>query len=123
MGTPSAPELMIIAILFMPAIIGIIMHFRQAKVNLKNGTLDKEVPVGYSWISLIFGVFVPLVRGDIRWFLYYLVVTVLTSGIGIIILAFFYNKNYIQNLIEKGYFPANDPSKQLLVAKGIITSE
>ena len=123
MGAPSTPELLIILIIFvLPITIGIIMHNRQAKVNLinKKTGISKEVPVGYSWITLAVGFFLPIYRGDLKWFAFYFLTAIFSYGFGPIILAFFYNKNYIQNLIEKGYTPANDASKQLLMQKNII---
>lgn len=124
MGTPSTPELLIILVMFvLPVAIGIIMHNKQTKVNLVNEKtgISKEVPVGYSWITIAVGFFLPIYRGDLKWFVFYFLTAILTYGLGPIILAFFYNKNYIQHLIEKGYSPANDSSKQLLIQKNIIT--
>ena len=122
MGMPSIPELLIIILLLAPIIIGILMHNRQVKVTLKNDKtgIVKEVPVGYSWITLAVGFFLPIYRGDIKWFVFYFLTAIFTYGFGQYILAFFYNKNYIQNLIEKGYSPANDSSKELLIEKNII---
>ena len=59
-------------------------------------------------------------RGDFKWFFIYLIVGLLTYNLGAIVLAFFYNKIYINNLIEKGYKPANSKSKELLLSKNII---
>ncbi len=124
METPSTPELLIILIVFVvPIVIGIVMHNRQKKVKLineKTGIL-KEVPVGYSWITLAVSFFLPIYRGDLKWFLYYFLSTIAFSLLGPIILAFFYNKLYIQRLLEKGYIPKDDFSKHLLIQKNIIT--
>lgn len=122
-NTTSAPELSIIFIVLFINIIPIILHFRQEKVILKHQTLQKmkKVPFLYSWSSVVFGFFVPLLRGDFKWFFIYLIVGLFTYNIGSIILAFFYNKSYITSLIEKGYLPADERSKELLVSKGIIS--
>ncbi len=123
MGAPSTPELLIILVMFvLPVAIGIIMHNKQAKVTLLNEKtgISKEVPVGYSWITIAVGFFLPIYRGDIKWFAFYFLTAIFTYGLGPIILAFFYNKSYIQSLIEKGYSPANDTSRQLLIQKNII---
>ena len=71
---PSGTELIIIFAFIGIFIFPIIMHFKQEKVFLKHSSLqkNKEVPFMYSWISLIFGFFVPLLRGDIKWFFIYL---------------------------------------------------
>jgi hypothetical protein len=123
MGAPSAPELLIILVIFvLPLTIGIIMHNRQEKVILINEQtgISKKVPVGYSWITLAVGFFLPMYRGDLKWFIFYFLAALFSYGVGPIILAFFYNKNYIQSLIEKGYSPINDASRQLLIQKNII---
>ncbi len=105
-------------------IIPIIMHFMQPRVVLQHPVLHKvkKVPFLYSWSSLIFSFFVPLFRGDFKWFFIYLISRVLTGGIADIILAFFYNKLYIENLIQNGYEPVDEISKELLISKNIITS-
>ena len=63
----------------------------------------KEVKVGFSWTMLLFGVFVPLVRGDWKWFLISMLAGLVTCGISWLIFPFFYNKIYLNELLEKGY--------------------
>ncbi len=58
---------------------------------------------GFSWTTLFFGVFVPLVRGDGKWFLIMLVANLCTFGMASIVFSFIYNKIYINDLLEKGY--------------------
>ena len=73
----------------------------------------KEVKKGFSWTVFFFGLFVPLVRGDLKWAVIMFVVQALagvyTLGIGSwvasLIFAFFYNKVYMKDLLEKGYKP------------------
>ena len=126
MEMPSVPELIIIfvflAILAIFFVIPIVLHYRQERIILEHGTLNttKEVPFLFSWTSVIFGFWVPLLRGDFKWFFIYLIVGLLTYSLGVIVLAFFYNKIYINNLIEKGHKPANSKSKELLLSKNII---
>lgn len=79
----------------------------------------KQAPVGYSWTTLFFTVFVPLLRGDWKWTAIMLL-TILVLGTFItavipsappqsvslwtgIILGFVYNKSYIKGLLAKGY--------------------
>lgn len=66
---------------------------------------------GFSWTTLFFGCFVPLFRGDLKWFAVMMITGILfaipTMGIGIIIpwvvFAFIYNDSYIKDLGKKGY--------------------
>jgi hypothetical protein len=94
------------------------------KIKLKQQTtgLVKEVKVGFSWTSLFFGILVPLIRGDWKWTIIYFFVTPATFGLFWVIFPFFYNKSYLKGLIEsKGYVPADDIAKNILVQNGIIS--
>lgn len=72
--------------------------------TLKNKDgVTKEVKKGFSWTMLFFGVCVPLVRGDWKWFLISLLAGLVTCGISWLIFPFFYNKIYLNELLEKGY--------------------
>src|SRR5690625_4376048 len=89
--------------------------------------LIKEVKIGFSWTTLLFGFFLALFRGDLKWaaimFITGVVVGALTLGFGACILwlvfAFIYNKIYITDMIEKGYKPASEESKMKLENGGI----
>ena len=63
----------------------------------------KIVKEGFSWTMLFFGIFVPLYRGDWKWFLIILIANIFTYGWASVIFAFIYNKIYINDLLEKGY--------------------
>jgi len=122
MGMPSGTELILILFMVVIYAIPIILHYRQKRVLLQHKTLQKtkEVPFLYSWTSAVFGFWTPLLRGDLKWFLFYLIIGILTYPLGTIILSFFYNKSYIRSLIKKGYEPENEESRELLMSKNII---
>ena len=63
----------------------------------------KIVKEGFSWTMLFFGIFVPLYRGDWKWFLIILIANIFTYGWASVVFAFIYNKIYINDLLEKGY--------------------
>ena len=63
----------------------------------------KVVKEGFSWTMLFFGIFVPLCRGDWKWFFLILVANLFTYGLASVVFAFIYNKIYINDLLEKGY--------------------
>lgn len=90
-------------------------------VNLRHSYIGliKQVKLGFSWTTLFFGIFVPLLRGDIKWALIMGVSALLTFGLSWLVYPFLYNKLYVKDLIEKGYVPADETSKNALAEKGI----
>ncbi len=91
------------------------------EVRLKHeasGMVEKAV-IGFSWTTLFFGIFVPLLRGDWKWVFIGLVITLFTMGIGWIFIPFIYNKSFVKGLLLKGYKPADEESKQALISGGI----
>ena len=77
--------------------------------------VTKEAFVGWSWTTFIFGIWVPLLRGDIKWFAIMLVVNLLNYmligvGIGIITTLVWwfvssakYNEWHRTDLLLKGF--------------------
>src|ERR1700742_3664235 len=68
----------------------------------KTGLVKKGF-YGFSWTMLFFGGFVPLFRGDVVMGLLLILLQLFTWGLGTLIFAFFYNKQYTTKLIEQGY--------------------
>lgn len=91
------------------------------QVNLKHHSTGamKQTKLGFSWTMIFFGGFVPLFRGDVKWFLLTWIVAVVTFGLAWFIFPFVYNKMYIKDLVEKGYIPADETSTNALNAAGI----
>jgi hypothetical protein len=106
-------------IIFFIYVLFILLHFKQTKINLKhiNTKQTKRVPIGYSWLSLIFLFFVPLFRKDWEWFFIYFLVTLFTLGLAIPIIAYLYNKIYIHSLIKNGYIATSKTDGELLFSK------
>ena len=96
------------------------------KVTLENelGTL-KQCKVGFSWTTLFFGFLAPLFRGDFKWTLIILalnfVIGMFSFGIGAFLVnfcfCFFYNRLYINDLLQKGYKPATEVDENILKEK------
>ena len=71
----------------------------------------KEIKIGFSWSMFFFGAFVPLFRGDWKWFLIILGIDVVLTITNLIFimpllmlgLSFFYNRLYAKDLHDKGY--------------------
>lgn len=90
--------------------------------------LIKKCNTGYCWGMFLFNCLCPLYRGDLKWFVIFGIATVLMgiASAGILsivagpVFAFFYNKRYIREQIEKGYLPADIVAKEWLERTGII---
>ena len=84
----------------------------------KNGIIKKGF-VGFSWTTLFFGFFVPLFRFDFLGFIVMIVLACIT-GISWLIVPFFYNKLYTINLLERGWYPADEESLKILKEENIL---
>lgn len=90
------------------------------RINMKSPVgIIKQVKLGFSWTMLFFGIFVPLFRGDFKWFLITLLASLVTCGFAWLVFPFIYNKIYIKELIEKGWLPADEACTNALKAKNI----
>lgn len=93
----------------------------EMEISLKNSLgLLVRAKLGFSWTMFLFGVFVPLIRGDTKWFFISLILAILTFGCSWFVLPFFYNKVYVRNLLLSGYTPIDTHSKEVLIENGII---
>ncbi|KOR27056.1 DUF2628 domain-containing protein [Clostridium sp. FAM 1755] len=101
------------------------------KILMKHDSgVTKEVKCGFSWTTFFFGFIVPLIRGDLKWALIMVAISIAvgipTLGIGGfisgIIFSFVYNKIYIKELLVKGYKPANETAKNILAEQSIISA-
>jgi len=63
----------------------------------------KQAPIGFSWTSLFFGGFVPIVRGNYGAGFLWIFLSICTGGFAVIVQAFIYNKKYLNFLINNGY--------------------
>jgi hypothetical protein len=88
------------------------------KITLRHYASGHEIKCkkGFSWTTLFFSFFVPLLRGDLKWFFVMLITNVIvgffTFGFGLIItwiiFAVIYNGRYISDLGKKGYLEVKD---------------
>lgn len=93
-------------------------------IRLKNNIgMVKEAKVGFSWTTLCFGLFVPLLRGDLKNSAIMGIVGLLTCGISWLVFPFFYNKTYINSLLMQGFTGASEQDIQILVSKGFIAPQ
>ena len=90
-------------------------------IKLKNNAgMIKECKIGFSWTNFFFGFFVPIFREDWKFALIQLASAFITYGISNFVFPFFYNKAYINGLLEKGYTPATEVDRDILVSNGVI---
>ncbi len=91
-------------------------------IDLKSPTTNEIVSrkIGFSWTTILFGYFVPLFRKDWKWFFIMLIAGIFTSGLSGFVFAFLYNKLHIHTLLSKGFQPANELSRQILVDHKIV---
>ena len=94
------------------------------KIRVKNNIgKTKEIKIGFSWSTFFFGVFVPLFRGDWKWFLIIIGIDLALTITGLIFimpllmlgLAFFYNRLYAKDLYNKGYRGLTPEENQELI--------
>ena len=81
--------------------------------------ISKSGFYGFSWTTFFFGGFPALFRGDILTGLLVIILNILTFLLAGIIWAFFYNKQYTQKLVEKGYVFAGTES-EIAAAKAAL---
>ena len=79
------------------------MAFALITLENKKTNQMKLAPVGYSWTNLIFGFFVPLLRGDWKWALIFFALGFITWGFARFITSFIYNKLYASDLLQDGF--------------------
>ena len=90
------------------------------KVILRNDVgMVKECKVGFSWTTMFFGLFVPLIRGDIKNALIMGVLSLLTFGLRWLIFPFTYDKMYIKGLLMQGFKGSTEQDNNILIQKGL----
>lgn len=100
-------------------------YFSKLKSKTKILLVDKsrllkECQIGFSWTTLFFGPFVPLTRGDLKWFFIMLIFAITIVGwIAMFVFCFKYNKLYIKDCLEKGYKPYDKQAVDILKDMGI----
>tara|TARA_B100001175_G_scaffold285817_1_gene267102 strand:- start:227 stop:541 length:315 start_codon:yes stop_codon:yes gene_type:complete len=74
-------------------------------LNLKHPDLEitKQAPVGFSWTVFFFNFFPPVFRGDWKYAIIILLLSLITLGFSTLVFMFIYNKLYVQSLLEQGY--------------------
>lgn len=111
-------------------------------VNLKNETTNqvKQCKLGWSWTVFFFSFWPMLFRQDWIYLICYAAWDVIGGAIAYssdgafsviasadfiirIVLSVMYNTLYVKGLLKKGWVPADETSKKLMMAKGIVLTE
>lgn len=99
------------------------MGNKVVMINEKDRKIS-ESPAGFSWTTLVFGMWPALLRKD---FLGALVILIISAGTGFdpvlyvfasVLISIFYNYTYISRKISKGYELSTSNSKELLKKHG-----
>ena len=110
---------------FSPIILGLIVVGFQKPVRLVHPVsgMAKDGYVGYSWTYLVFGWFVPVVRGELGIGVLHLVITLVSFGLSQLIFPFLYNRQYMVRMLTNGWeLDASDPNYELARRKLNIKS-
>lgn len=94
----------------------------SSHITLINGNGKiKKCKIGYSWTNMFLGFLVPIARLDFKNFIIQFIAFMLFGQIVptlsfffLVIMAGFYNKIYIKDLVRKGYKPYSDNDNTLL---------
>ncbi len=70
--------------------------------NPRTGQI-KEASIGFSWTTLLFGIFVPLIRGNGKWAIIMFLLALVTVGLSWLVFPFIYNRLYLKDLIGNGF--------------------
>ena len=83
----------------------------------------KTVKIGFSWTTFFFGCFPALFRSDWKWAGIQFVAAWITAGISWLVMPFIYNKLYIKDLMNKGFYPTSESEEKMLMGKGIVSMQ
>jgi CHASE2 domain-containing sensor protein len=102
----------LLLIVFSPLILGIMLFGLQKKVRIIHSVsgMAKSGYVGFSWTYLLFGWFVPVIRGELGIGVLHLVITFVSFGLSQLIFPFLYNRQYMNRMLTSGWaLDPNDP--------------
>jgi CHASE2 domain-containing sensor protein len=115
----------LLMIVFSPLILGIMLFGMQKKVRIIHSVsgIAKSGYVGFSWTYLLFGWFVPVIRGELGVGVLRLVVTFVSFGLSQLVFPFLYNRQYMNRMLTSGWaLDPNDPHYDIARQKLDIVS-
>jgi CHASE2 domain-containing sensor protein len=95
----------LVFVVLSPLILGLLLIGLQKKVRIIHSVsgIAKNGYIGYSWTYLLFGWFVPVVRGELGVGVLHLVITLVSFGLSQLIFPFLYNRQYMNRMLTSGW--------------------
>jgi len=95
----------LVFVVLSPLILGLLLIGLQKKVRIVHNVsgIAKNGYIGYSWTYLLFGWFVPVVRGELGVGVLHLVITLVSFGLSQLIFPFLYNRQYMNRMLTSGW--------------------
>ena len=103
----------LLLVVLSPLILCILILNPQRKVRIIHSVsgIAKSGYVGFSWTYLVFGWFVPVIRGELGVGVLHLVITFVSFGLSQLIFPFLYNRQYMNRMLTAGWaLDTNDPN-------------
>jgi hypothetical protein len=107
---------LLVAVLIAPVLAGLLLIGLQKKVRIihEASGIAKDGYIGFSWTYLLFGWFVPVIRGEIGVGLIHLAITFVSFGLSQLIFPFLYNRQYMNRMLTSGWtLDSSDPNYEL----------
>jgi CHASE2 domain-containing sensor protein len=115
----------LLLVVLSPLILCILILNPQRKVRIIHSVsgIAKSGYVGFSWTYLVFGWFVPVIRGELGVGVLHLVITFVSFGLSQLIFPFLYNRQYMNRMLTAGWaLDTNDPNVDIAKEKLDIVS-
>ena len=115
----------LLLVVLSPLILCILILNPQRKVRIIHSVsgIAKSGYVGFSWTYLLFGWFVPVIRGELGVGVLHLVITFVSFGLSQLIFPFLYNRQYMNRMLTSGWaLDTNDPNVDVAKEKLDIVS-
>ena len=95
----------LVFVVLSPLILGLLLIGLQKKVRIIHTVsgIGKNGYVGYSWTYLLFGWFVPVIRGELHIGVLHLIITLVSFGLSQLIFPFLYNRQYMNRMLTSGW--------------------
>ncbi len=95
----------LVLIVLSPLLLGIVLLGLQKKVRIIHSVsgIAKDGYVGFSWTYLLFGWFVPVIRGELGVGVLHLIITFVSFGLSQLVFPFLYNRQYMNRMLTSGW--------------------